>query len=535
MDFILKYLFPAHLTIRKQFMLVFSIGSILLVITASLITAWLEGERFHSYLIDEGSQITSNFSNQSALALGSGNKQSAIDFADAALAFSIVDHVGIYNDKGEALLKKGQQSDWYPEKLYKTTEPLIVKETDSTLHFVNSVYAHDKYDTSGPLYLGDVHVVIGLSSLPTIRRNAFVENIIISLILAPFFLILLHIIAKHITEPLSKLSITMRSAEAGKKNVRSNIKGSMEVNVIAHTFNRMMETLEERQEKLLSQKNMLSLQVAERTRELVIARDKALKASRLKSDFLANMSHELRTPINAIIGYTEMCIEDLDPNTTIAKDLHRVLAASDDLLNLINSILDLAKIEAGHTEILLKETDLSTLINHTIDITRPLAQKNDNRLIFNISQHTSETLYIDNIKLQQIILNILSNACKFTKHGSITLSVRHKKEELVIEIHDTGIGMSESQKTHIFDEFHQADMSISRNYGGTGLGLTISQRLCQLMGGKINVHSEVNKGSTFVILIPLPIDCKKQESTSLQDKEVPTAQTSSNQPIQWII
>ncbi len=512
MDLVLKYLFPAHLTIRKQFMLVFSIGSILLVIIASFATAWLESKRFYTYLVHEGQQITSNFSNQSALALESENKQSAIDFADATLALSTVDHVGIYNSKGEVLLRKGQQSDWYPDKAYKTIKPQIIKETDNTLHFINSVYAHapSKLDVNGPLFLGDVHVVIGLSALPIIWRNAFIENIIISLILAPFFLVLLHIIAKHITTPLSKLSKTMDSAESGEKNVRSNIKGSAEVKVIAHAFNRMMETLDDRQEKLQYQKEILSTQVAERTRELVLARDKALKATRLKSDFLANMSHELRTPINAIIGYTEMCLEELPPNTTSSKDLQRVLAASDDLLNLINGILDLAKIEAGYTELYIGETDLNTLINHTIDITKPLALKNKNRLIFSINQLTTETLNIDSKKLQQILLNLLSNACKFTKYGNITLDVSHKKESLTITIYDTGIGISESQKAHIFDEFHQADMSITRNFGGTGLGLTISQRLCQLMGGKINVHSKINEGSTFIVFIPLPVNNKKQ-------------------------
>ena len=305
--------------------------------------------------------------------------------------------------------------------------------------------------------------------------------------------------------PLSRLSETMKSAEAGEKNVRSDIKGSAEVKIIVHAFNHMMEALDDRQEKLLHQKKILSTQVAERTQELVIARDKALKATRLKSDFLANMSHELRTPISAIIGYTEMCLEELPSNTTCSKDLKRVLAASDNLLSLINDTLDLAKIEAGYTELHIKKTDLDKLVHHTIDITRPLALKNSNELIFNIKRQTTEALHIDNEKLQQIILNLLSNACKFTTHGKISLYVNHKKEVLMITIHDTGIGMNELQKSHIFDEFHQADTNITRHYGGTGLGLAISQRLCQLMGGSINVQSEINKGTTFTIMIPLPV------------------------------
>ncbi len=505
MDFI-KHFFPEHLPIRKQFTLVFSIGSILFIIIVSLTAVWLESKRFHSYLINEGLQITGKFSNQSVPALESDNKQGAIDFADATLALPAVAHVGIYNSQGNVLLQKGQKSDWLPEKTYKTTKPQLITETENALHFINSVYAHSLSDVNGPLFLGDVHVVIDLSSLPTGWRSAYIENIIISLILALLFLFLLHIIAKHITSPLSKLSETMRSAQSGKKNVRSDIKGSAEVNIIADAFNGMMETLDDRQEKLLDQKKSLSAQVAERTRELVIARDKALEANRLKSDFLTVMSHELRTPINAIIGYTEICREELDPNTSSSKDLQRVLAASDNLLNLINNILDFAKIEAGHSELQIKEIDLNKLIHHTIDIAKPLALKNSNHLTFSIEQHTTEALYIDSEKLQQVILNILSNACKFTTHGKIALSVDHKKEILTITMHDTGIGMSESQKSHIFDEFYQADMSITRSYGGTGLGLTISQRLCKLMGGKINVHSEVNKGTTFTILIPLPIN-----------------------------
>lgn len=245
----------------------------------------------------------------------------------------------------------------------------------------------------------------------------------------------------------------------------------------------MIAALEERDRQLREQNDNLEALVSSRTRELVEARDEALLASRHKSEFLANMSHELRTPLNAIIGYSEMVIEEMEieGNDEVVTDLRRVHSAANHLLVMINTILDLAKIEAGRMDVWLEATDIRELVAEAVDTVRVLVKKNDNQLSVRV-EGEQDLVLIDAQKLRQILLNLLSNASKFTKRGHIEISVSIAKELLVIVVSDTGIGMSEDQQAHIFEEFRQADMSTTREYGGTGLGLSITQRLCHLLG-----------------------------------------------------
>jgi len=247
------------------------------------------------------------------------------------------------------------------------------------------------------------------------------------------------------------------------------------------------------------------VEVAMRTKELVVARDQALLASRHKSEFLANMSHELRTPLNAIIGYTEIVMEEMEAegNENAIIDLRRVHTAANSLLVMINSILDLAKIEAGRMEVWVEPVDIRELIDDVVGTMQVLVNKNGNRLSVDL-QSDQETVLLDGAKLRQIMINLLGNAAKFTTNGKIDLKVEKQDRQLIMMVADTGIGMSEDQQAHVFEEFRQADMSTTREYGGTGLGLSITQRLCQLMGGTIKVNSVLSKGSTFTVCLPLP-------------------------------
>jgi signal transduction histidine kinase/DNA-binding response OmpR family regulator len=247
--------------------------------------------------------------------------------------------------------------------------------------------------------------------------------------------------------------------------------------------------------------------------ELEIARDEAMAATQAKSKFLASMSHELRTPLNAILGITEMVQEDANEagQRELIEPLGRVLRAGKHLLNLINEVLDLSKIEAGRLELHVEEIDISSVLREAVATVQPLAQKNRNRVHIRCPDDIG-SMRGDQLRLRQILLNLLSNACKFTENGKVTIDASHAPLDghagVKFVVSDTGIGMTPQQMANLFQEFSQADSSTTRKYGGTGLGLAISQRLCRMMGGSITVDSNPGVGTTFIVRLPSTRDTR---------------------------
>ena len=229
------------------------------------------------------------------------------------------------------------------------------------------------------------------------------------------------------------------------------------------------------------------------------------EASQHKSQFLANMSHELRTPLNAIIGVTEMLREDAESLNQDLEPLDRVLGAGRHLLALINDILDLSKIEAGRMELHLETFRLVPVINDVAKTIEPMATKNGNRLVIDCPADLG-TIHADQTRFRQSLLNLTSNANKFTEKGTVTITAQQRDESsrdwITLAVTDTGIGMTPEQMGKLFQEFSQASSSTASKYGGTGLGLAISRRFCQMMGGDITVESEPGHGSTFTIRLP---------------------------------
>ncbi|NOX92479.1 MAG: PAS domain S-box protein [Gammaproteobacteria bacterium] len=257
----------------------------------------------------------------------------------------------------------------------------------------------------------------------------------------------------------------------------------------------------------------LERRVEERTAELtranqklLIEKDKAEAASKAKSAFLTNMSHELRTPLNAIIGYSEILREQMREQAfddNYIQDIGKISGAGEQLLQLIEGVLDLSKIHANTMTISIHTMILTEFLDEVINTVTPMARANGNTLNV-ICQENIPQIETDTLKLRQIILNILSNACKFTHDGDITLRVTYEHHDtLVFTVSDTGIGISADDQKKLFKDFVQIDNSSTRQYGGTGLGLAISQRLCRLLGGDIHVNSEQGKGTTFVINLPV--------------------------------
>lgn len=289
------------------------------------------------------------------------------------------------------------------------------------------------------------------------------------------------------------------SEELLRKRARREKRARLEAEKILEEKSR---ELYERNTQLKELSESLEKQVVQRTQDLKLAHDKALSAVKAKSQFIANMSHEIRTPLNGVLGMLTMTL-DTDLTERQNKWIGNALNSGQHLLSVVNDILDFSKIEAGKMVIQVEPTDVIALIRRTVSGLRSIAKEKGIELVCQFPQNFPSYIDADPLRFRQILTNLISNALKFTTKGSVTLSVKQTPESYVLLVEDTGIGMSEKQVNRIFNAFGQADESITRQFGGTGLGLTITQYFIDMMGGSISVSSEKDMGSCFTVELPL--------------------------------
>jgi signal transduction histidine kinase/ActR/RegA family two-component response regulator len=505
-------------TFRRQLSIGVALGSLVLVLSISLLTSWLSGQHLRRVLTDQGERITASLASNSSLALVYAAPENAAGAVRSTLSFPDVIGVEVRSADGRLLsdkllsdhVERIQQPPMFAPGAGARTE----RETAIDWSFIAPVWTSSQINPfevqERPAeLLGYVRVVLSKATLQRTQRELFLWSLGAAVVFALGFFLAVRTLSRRLTAPLAALSEAMERTERGEPNATAQVRGPRDIAAMAHAFNRMISVLNEREAELENHRDHLEEVVRERTSELRLAKEKAEEASNAKSQFLARMSHELRTPLNAIMGYAQLLRVDRTLTPRQETGLDTIYKAGEHLLTLIVDILDLARIEAGKAELYTQPMSLPTCLHEVMNILSIQAQDKGLAMQSDLAPDLPDSLVGDEKRLRQVLINLLGNAIKFTDQGSVVLAVRitllqERSARVRFEVRDTGIGIASHQMERLFGVFEQGGEARHRE-GGTGLGLAISRQLVRLMGADIQVQSTLGLGSTFWFELDLPL------------------------------
>ena len=480
----------------QQLVIAFCIGILVASVTSSIVISLLSGQTIRDRFILDGHKAAETLALQSTLILLYQSAENGREYAETLLSAPDVLGVAVYDTSGAPLLTLGELGETGPDPLV-FNDRLMTVETESSWHFFAPVYTSPALSADSPFtvnpgapeLLGHVQVIMGKDTLRRVTGDILKTNFLVSSVLAVTLLAVLLFITGRVTRPIKSLADTMRRATSGERRIRADIAGPRDVAEMQHAFNKMMEVLDARE------------------MELKKARDAALESARIKGEFAATVSHELRTPLNGVLGMLEL-LQGMGLTPKQADYVEVAKTSGESLLMLVNDILDFSRNDSGEATGASDDFDLPTALDEIIGLTGSQARRKGLELGFALGREVPHALRGDTRRLQQVLLNLVGNAIKFTEYGEVrvTVEVEERRDEgrffLHFEVRDSGVGIPEQARTRIFEPFRQLDGSTTRRYGGSGLGLAICKQIIEFVGGEIGVRSTPGAGSTFWFTFP---------------------------------
>jgi len=463
--------------------------------------------------------------------LASDHGESLQQIATAALEEQAVRAVGIYNAKLQRVAQAGPRSNLPDEQIVQGSATAQLYFEKDGLFILQPIFSPAEHDAAP---LGWVGMQFNWQQLEIQQYQTLLIGTVFLICSIIICILLCSYINQLLTRDLNTLRQTVRRMATGPKNFHAHIPGNDEFSEIAEELNLLNNAQQNELQELqrnIEQSNTDLRETLETVEvqniELDLARREAVNASRIKSEFLANTSHEIRTPLNGIIGFSNILLKS-ELEIRQREAIETINSSANSLLTIINDILDFSKLEAGKLVLDSAPVNLRELIEDTLQILAPGATDKSLELILTIQQGCPKTVLADALRLKQILTNLINNAIKFTQAGHILINVLssdHNEQHaaVTIQVSDTGIGLSKEQQKKIFKDFAQADASITRQYGGTGLGLVIVKGLIEQMGGEIGIESELGQGTTFWFTINFPIAhnaIKLRDFTTLKNKSL---------------